>query len=60
MKHILNKTKFLTAMEKRGWKFDSIQGWLVPHGASLAKREQDWIDSILESVECVQELRASS
>jgi hypothetical protein len=55
-KHTLDKNHFLFAMTKRGWTYSDSHGWLAPTGRhTRATMEQDWIDSILESVDCPHE-----
>jgi hypothetical protein len=52
-KHTLNKDRFLIEMKKRGWTFSDSHGWLAPVGAHTKQTmEQNWIDSIIESIDC--------
>lgn len=56
MTHRLNKQKFQDAMERRGWIMDApTHSWIRPNGLTQAAAEQDWIDAILEAVECEPE-----
>ena len=55
MTHRLNKQKFQQSMERRGWIMDApTHSWIRPNGLTQATAEQDWIDAILEAVECEQ------
>ena len=54
-KHTLNKEKFLVAMLSRGWQFSDAYGWTAPMSRTKRQMEQQWIESILEAVECPHE-----
>lgn len=49
--HTINRDKFLTEMQRRGWKLDNV-GWIVPEGRRMHDKEADWYQSILAAVEC--------
>jgi len=56
MKHTLDKDRFHNAMKKRGWNLDGPEGsWIAPMGSTRRKMEQDWLESLLEAVECPHE-----
>lgn len=54
--HKLNKEEFLEQMKSRGWIFD-YRGWIAPSWKTKAQMEQDWIDSIEESIECLYSMK---
>jgi hypothetical protein len=57
MVHKLDLKRFLQAMEKSGWSLSYSHGWTAPttHPNTKQSMEQEWIDSILEAVECPHE-----
>jgi len=55
--HSLNKDRFQKAMESRGWRLTDAHGWTAPErrGNTRKTMEKDWIDSILEAIDCPHE-----
>lgn len=50
--HTLNKEKVEDFLKRRGWKRGPHKEWITPSVYEWNQAEKDWIDAILQGIEC--------